>query len=36
MQFLLDELSFGIDDEIFIKTIRALKSIQTVGDVYDL
>jgi hypothetical protein len=33
---LLDELSFDIDDENFIKTIRARKTIRTIGEIYDL
>ena len=32
----LDELSFGIDDENFIKTIRTRKTMRTIGEVYDL
>ena len=32
----LDKLSFGIDDENFIKTIRTRKTMRTIGEVYDL
>ena len=32
----LDELSFGIDDENFIKTIRSRKTMRTIGEAYDL
>jgi len=32
----LDEHSFDIDDENFIKTIRTRKTMRTIGEVYDL
>ncbi len=32
----LDELSFGIHEEYFIKTIRTRKTMRTIGEVYDL
>ena len=32
----LDEFSFGINHENFIKTIRSRKTMRTIGEVYDL